>query len=76
MADYSYQYDICFHVDYDPAVLEASESPDKYNTELQTNIQNKVAELKSFLQFQPGIRELSSFVSFGAYRYKVDLYRE
>ncbi len=70
---FTHDYVLSFESDYDISVVSNSTSPDKDSPSLQSVIQNNVSSMKSIMQFQPGIKRMTTYDSFNNLTYQINL---
>ncbi|NBP01669.1 MAG: hypothetical protein EBU90_16345 [Proteobacteria bacterium] len=71
---FNYNIDLVFTGDFDQTVLDNSGSPEYDNPEFQTVIRGVVSNIKTVLDVQPGIRQMSTFTDFNGIRYRITLH--
>ena len=70
---FNYNIELVFTGDFDQAVLLNTIHYD--NPEFQTLIQGVVNNIKTVLDVQTGIRQMSTFTDFDGMRYRITLHR-
>uniref|UniRef100_A0A6C0H6V7 Uncharacterized protein n=1 Tax=viral metagenome TaxID=1070528 RepID=A0A6C0H6V7_9ZZZZ len=71
---FNYNMELIFRGDFDQSVLDNSGSPDYDNPAFQTVIRGVVSNIKTVLDVQPEIRQMSTFTDFNCIRYRIILH--
>ena len=73
MSQFDFDFELIFTNDFDQAVLDASGSPHAADPQFQQQVQDMLGSVKTILQLQPGINQMSTYLEFSGTRYKVTL---
>lgn len=73
MSDFDYNFELIFTNDFEQAVLDASGSPHATDPQFQQQVQGVLASVKTIMQLQPGINQMSTYTEFADTRYKLTL---
>ena len=73
MSQFDFDFELIFTNEFDQAVLNASGSPNAADPQFQQQVQGVLGSVKTILQLQPGINQMSTYLEFAGTRYKVTL---